>query len=47
MVPMFLSCSKSFKTLLNINDEKNIVIIDMKNVSMIDMTAIVALKVYC
>ena len=43
--PMFFGAAqKALKTLLNINDEKNIVILDMKNVSMIDMTAIVALK---
>ena len=43
--PMFFGAAqKALKTLLNINDEKNIVILDMKNVSMMDMTAIVALK---
>ena len=35
---------KWFIELVNINEEKNIVILNMKNVSMLDMTAMVALK---
>lgn len=43
--PMFFGAAqKALKTLLNVNDEKNIVILDMRNVSMMDMTAMVALK---
>ena len=43
--PMFFGAAqKALKTLININENKNIVILDMKNVSIIDMTAMVALK---
>ena len=43
--PMFFGAAqKALKTLVNINEEKNIVILNMKNVSMLDMTAMVALK---
>ena len=40
----FGAAQKALKTLININENKNIVILDMKNVSIIDMTAMVALK---
>ena len=39
-----MCCSKCVKTLLNTNEDTNTVILNMQNVSMIDMTAIVALK---
>ena len=43
--PMFFGAAqKALRTLLNINDEKSIVILNMKNVSLIDMTAMVALE---
>ena len=43
--PMFFGAAqKALKTLANINEQKNIVILNMKNVSMLDMTAMVALK---
>jgi SulP family sulfate permease len=43
--PMFFGAAqKALKTLVNINEQKNIVILNMKNVSMLDMTAMVALK---
>ena len=40
----FGAAQKALRTLLNINDEKSIVILNMKNVSLIDMTAMVALE---
>ena len=40
----FGAAQKALKTLVNINEEKNIEILNMKNVSIIDMTAMVALK---
>ncbi|MFY4754421.1 sodium-independent anion transporter, partial [Aliarcobacter butzleri] len=40
----FGAAQKALKTLLNINEKTNIVIINMKNVSMLDVTAMVALK---
>lgn len=43
--PMFFGAAqKALKTLLNINEKTNIVILNMKNVSMLDVTAMVALK---
>ncbi len=43
--PMFFGAAqKALKTLLNSNDKRDIIILDMRNVSMIDMTAMVALK---
>ena len=43
--PMFFGAAqKALKTLVNINEQKNIVILNMKNVSMLDITAMVALK---
>ncbi|WP_198305918.1 C4-dicarboxylic acid transporter DauA [Arcobacter vandammei] len=43
--PMFFGAAqKAMKTLLNSNDKRDIIILNMKNVSMIDMTAMVALK---
>ena len=43
--PMFFGAAQNaLKTLLNVNEDTNIVILNMQNVSMIDMTAIVSLK---
>ncbi|MCT7909670.1 C4-dicarboxylic acid transporter DauA [Arcobacter lacus] len=43
--PMFFGAAQNaLKTLLNTNEKTTVVILNMKNVSMIDMTAIVALK---
>ena len=43
--PMFFGAAQSaLKTLLNTNEDTNIVILNMKNVTLIDMTAMVALK---
>ncbi|MFY9088443.1 C4-dicarboxylic acid transporter DauA [Arcobacter aquimarinus] len=43
--PMFFGAAQNaLKTLLNTNEDTNTVILNMQNVSMIDMTAIVALK---
>ncbi|MFV7790711.1 C4-dicarboxylic acid transporter DauA [Aliarcobacter lanthieri] len=43
--PMFFGAAhKALKTLTNINEQKSIVILNMKNVSMLDITAMVALK---
>ncbi|RXI25772.1 C4-dicarboxylic acid transporter DauA [Aliarcobacter trophiarum LMG 25534] len=43
--PMFFGAAqKAMKTLINANDKRDIVILNMKNVTMIDMTAMVALK---
>jgi SulP family sulfate permease len=43
--PMFFGAAqKALNTLLNTNEETKIVILNMKNVSMIDITAMVALK---
>lgn len=43
--PMFFGAAqKALKTLLNINEKTNIVILNMKNVSMLDVTAMAALK---
>lgn len=43
--PMFFGAAqKAMKTLLRSSDKRDIVILNMKNVSMIDMTAMVALK---
>lgn len=43
--PMFFGAAQSaLKTLLNTNEDTNIVILNMRNVTLIDMTAIVALK---
>ncbi|MCT7593264.1 C4-dicarboxylic acid transporter DauA [Aliarcobacter butzleri] len=43
--PMFFGAAqKALKTLLNINEKTNIVILNMKNVSILDVTAMVALK---
>ncbi|OCL95123.1 C4-dicarboxylic acid transporter DauA [Aliarcobacter thereius] len=43
--PMFFGAAqKAMKTLLSSSDKRDIVILNMKNVSMIDMTAMVALK---
>lgn len=43
--PMFFGAAQNaLKTLLNTNEDTSIVILNMQNVSMIDMTAIVALK---
>ena len=43
--PMFFGAAQNaLKTLLNVNENTNIVILNMQNVSMIDMTAIVSLK---
>ena len=43
--PMFFGAAQNaLKTLLNTNEDTNIVILNMKNVTLIDMTAMVALK---
>ncbi|WP_419677900.1 C4-dicarboxylic acid transporter DauA [Aliarcobacter lanthieri] len=43
--PMFFGAAhKALKTLSNINEQKSIVILNMKNVSILDITAMVALK---
>lgn len=43
--PMFFGAAQNaLKTLLNTNEDTNIVILNMKNVTMIDITAMVALK---
>jgi SulP family sulfate permease len=43
--PMFFGAAQNaLKTLLNAKEETNIVILNMQNVTMIDMTAMVALK---
>lgn len=43
--PMFFGAAqKALKLLISIDEKKNIVILDMKNVPLIDMTAMVALK---
>ena len=43
--PMFFGAAQNaLKTLLNTNEDTNIVILNMKNVTLIDMTALVALK---
>ena len=43
--PMFFGAAqRALKTLLDVNEDTNIVILNMQNVSMIDMTAIVSLK---
>ncbi|MBD3829363.1 MAG: STAS domain-containing protein, partial [Arcobacter sp.] len=43
--PMFFGAAQNaLKTLLNTNEDIDIVILNMQNVTMIDMTAIVALK---
>ena len=40
----FGAAQKAMKILLNSSDKRDIVILNMKNVSLIDMTAMVALK---
>jgi SulP family sulfate permease len=40
----FGAAQNALKTLLNTNEDTNIVILNMKNVTMIDITAMVALK---
>ena len=43
--PMFFGAAQNaLKTLLNVNENTNIVILNMKNVSMLDMTGIIALE---
>ena len=43
--PMFFGAAQNaLKTLLNINENTNVVILNMKNVSMLDMTGIIALE---